>query len=76
MSLKIGNLELKTNVMLAPMAGFTDLAFRHMCLEAGAGLVCTEMVSCSILKKPVDSIFAVLIHLYIDQAATENRHMN
>ncbi len=27
------------------MAGFTDLAFRHMCLDAGAGLVCTEMVS-------------------------------
>jgi tRNA-dihydrouridine synthase B len=27
------------------MAGFTDMAFRHMCLDAGAGLVCTEMVS-------------------------------
>ena len=45
MSLKIKDVELKSNVILAPMAGFTDMAFRHMCLDAGAGLVCTEMVS-------------------------------
>lgn len=45
MDLKIKNVELKSNVILAPMAGFTDMAFRHMCLRAGAGLVCTEMVS-------------------------------
>lgn len=45
MSLRISNLELKSNVVLAPMAGFTDMAFRHMCLASGAGLVCTEMVS-------------------------------
>ncbi len=45
MSLMIKNVELKSNVILAPMAGFTDMAFRHMCLDAGAGLVCTEMVS-------------------------------
>ena len=43
--MKIKNVELKSNVILAPMAGYTDLACRHMCLEAGAGLVCTEMVS-------------------------------
>ena len=45
MSLKIKDIELKSNVILAPMAGFTDLAFRHLCLDAGAGLVCSEMVS-------------------------------
>ena len=45
MKIKIKDVELKSNVILAPMAGFTDMAFRHMCLEAGAGLVCTEMVS-------------------------------
>lgn len=45
MSLKIKNVELKSNVILAPMAGFTDMAFRNMCLKAGAGLVCSEMVS-------------------------------
>ena len=43
--MKIKNIELKSNVILAPMAGYTDLACRHMCLAAGAGLVCTEMVS-------------------------------
>lgn len=45
MGLKIKDIELKSNVILPPMAGFTDLAFRHLCLQAGAGLVCTEMVS-------------------------------
>lgn len=43
--MKIKNVELNSNVILAPMAGYTDLAMRHMCLQAGAGLVCTEMVS-------------------------------
>ena len=45
MKVKIKNVELDSGAILAPMAGYTDLAFRHMCLEAGAGLVCTEMVS-------------------------------
>lgn len=45
MKLKIKNVELSSNAILAPMAGYTDLAFRHLCLECGAGLVCTEMVS-------------------------------
>jgi len=45
MSVFIKNVELKSNALLAPMAGYTDLAFRHLCLNYGAGLVCTEMVS-------------------------------
>lgn len=43
--MKIGNIELKNNVFLAPLAGFTDLPFRLICKEQGAGLVFTEMVS-------------------------------
>ncbi len=43
--LKIGNVELENNLILAPMAGVTDLAFRKICKEFGPGLVCTEMVS-------------------------------
>lgn len=43
--LKIGNAELRNNILLAPMAGITDLSFRLMCEKFGAGLTCTEMIS-------------------------------
>lgn len=43
--LKIGNAVLPGNVILAPMAGVTDLPFRILCAEQGAALVCMEMVS-------------------------------
>ena len=44
-TLKIGNVSLKNNLILAPMAGVTDLPFRLLCKEQGAGLLCMEMVS-------------------------------
>lgn len=43
--LKIGNVTLDNNLVLAPMAGVTDLPFRLLCKEQGAGLICMEMVS-------------------------------
>lgn len=43
--LKIGNVELKNNIILAPMAGITDLPFRMICKKFNPGLVCTEMIS-------------------------------
>nr|WP_312576915.1 tRNA dihydrouridine synthase DusB [Sedimentibacter sp.] len=43
--MKIGNIELKNNVVLAPMAGITDIAFRTICKSFGVGLVYTEMIS-------------------------------
>lgn len=43
--LKIGNVELRNNILLAPMAGITDLPFRLICEKYGAGLTCTEMIS-------------------------------
>ncbi len=43
--LKIGNIELDNSYILGPMAGVTDLPFRLLCKEQGAGLVCMEMVS-------------------------------
>lgn len=45
MKLQIGNVTLPNQVVLAPMAGVTDLPFRILCHEQGAGLVCMEMVS-------------------------------
>ena len=43
--MRIGNVTLENNVILAPMAGVTDLPFRLLCKEQGAGLLCMEMVS-------------------------------
>ena len=43
--LKIGNVELENNLILAPMAGVTNRPFRIICKEYGAGMVCTEMAS-------------------------------
>jgi len=43
--LKIGEIELENNILLAPMAGITDLPFRKIAKKYGAGLVYTEMVS-------------------------------
>ena len=43
--MKIGNVELKNNIILAPMAGLTDLPFRVVCEKYEPGLVVTEMVS-------------------------------
>ena len=43
--LKIGDVELENNLILAPMAGVTNRPFRIVCKDYGAGLVCTEMAS-------------------------------
>ena len=45
MKFKIGDTLLDNNVFLAPMAGVTDLPFRLLCREQGAGMSVTEMVS-------------------------------
>ena len=43
--MKIGNLSIKTPILLAPMAGVTDYPFRVLCKEQGAGVVYSEFVS-------------------------------
>lgn len=47
--MKIGNITVDSKLVLAPMAGVTDLAFRTICSELGAGLTVTEMVSAKAL---------------------------
>ncbi len=43
--LKIGNVTLKNNLLLAPIAGYSDVGFRKVCKKYGAALTCTEMIS-------------------------------
>lgn len=43
--MKISNVEIKNNLLLAPMAGIGDRAFRELCISYGAGYTVTEMVS-------------------------------
>ena len=49
MKLRLGDRELNSNIILAPMAGVTDLPFRLLCHEQGAGMAVTEMVSAKAL---------------------------
>lgn len=61
--MKIGNVELAGRLVLAPMAGVTDAAFRHVCYALGAAMTTTEMVSARALcygdKKTKDLLRAV-----------------
>ena len=45
----VGNVEINSQLYLAPMAGVTDMAFRQICRELGAGMSCTELVSAKAL---------------------------
>lgn len=51
--LTIGNVTLPNNLVLSPMAGFSDLPFRILCRREGAGLVCTEMVAANAVERNV-----------------------
>ena len=61
--MKIGNIDIKNSILLAPMAGVTDLPFRIICKEMGADLVYTEFVSSNGIirenKKTLDLIHFV-----------------
>lgn len=48
--MNIGNVKLDNSYILAPMAGVTDLPFRLLCKEQGAGLLCMEMISAKALQ--------------------------
>ena len=48
--MKIGNIEFKNNLILAPMAGVTDIAFRSICIDFGADAGVTEMISAKALS--------------------------
>ena len=61
--LKIGNVKIKNNVFLAPMAGVTDMAFRSICKEFEVGMVYTEMASSKAVhygSEKTENIYEVL----------------
>lgn len=62
MAVEIGRVTIRNQLALAPMAGVTDVAFRTICRELGAGLTCTEMVSAKALCYG-DKKTAVLLRL-------------
>jgi len=58
--MKIGNVELANNLILAPMAGVSDLPFRLLCKEQGAGMVCMEMISAKAITYGNKKTFALM----------------
>ena len=56
----IGNVVIDSKLSLAPMAGVTDVAFRQICAEMGAGLTCTELVSSKALCYKDKKTFSLL----------------
>lgn len=58
--MKIGDLTFENNIVLAPMAGVTDISFRGLCKEMGCGLVYTEMVSAKALYYGSENTQALL----------------
>ena len=61
-SLLIGDVKLRNNIILAPMAGVSDLPFRLLCARYGAGMVCMEMISAKAImynNKNTDSLLEI-----------------
>lgn len=56
----IGNTQIKGNLFLAPLAGYTDVPFRSLCIEMGADMTFTEMVSAEGLFREGDKTLALL----------------
>jgi tRNA-dihydrouridine synthase B len=58
--LRVGPLELRSPVLVAPMAGITDPPFRRIAAEMGAGLVCTEMIAAEAVARSVEASLKLL----------------
>ena len=67
---KIGNVEIENPVVMAPMAGITNMAFRKIIKDFGAGLVYSEMVSDkALLKNPPDLAHARIYDRILERCA-------
>lgn len=65
---KIGNVELKGNLFLAPVAGYSDMAFRSVCVENGACFTYTEMVSAEALVRKNQKTEILMKRAYNEKA--------
>lgn len=65
--LTMGGVRLPNNIVLSPMAGFSDLPFRVLCRRHGAGLVCSEMVSAVGVTREVPETYAKMRTLAEEQ---------
>ncbi len=68
-SVLIGSLEVPGNLFLAPVAGYSDRAFRSVCVEQGADLCCTELISSEALTRNSEKT-----ELLMRRAANEERY--
>jgi len=59
-SIKIGNVSIKGNLFLAPLAGFSDRAFRSICIDHGASFTYSEMVSAEALARNSDKTIKLM----------------
>ena len=65
---KIGNVELKGNLFLAPVAGYSDAAFRSVCIDNGACFTYTEMVSAEALVRKNQKTEILMQRAYNEKA--------
>lgn len=66
--LKIGNIQLNGNLFLAPVAGYSDSAFRSVCIENGACFTYTEMVSAEALVRKNQKTEILMKRAYNEKA--------
>ncbi len=59
-AVRIGDVSIEVPIGLAPLAGVSDLTFRNICLEHGAGFVCTEMISAKAIVYKNKNTYALL----------------
>lgn len=65
--LTVGNVNIKGNLFLAPLAGYTDKSFRTLCLENGADISCSEMVSCEGIARENDKTVRLMERAEIEK---------
>jgi len=67
-TLKIADIELDNNVILAPMSGVSDAPFRLICKRFGAGMVVSEMVACeAMIRDNVVSAYVSLCFVFFEK---------